>query len=330
MSEITIGLGLHRPELIPWVAERMRRYEAIFLEEPGSPDFDRMLSGNVSIDDYLLPLDVVYPDFSRAMCMLLRELHAEGKSMHQVEPFVECLICIQEFFAEGHRPDDLAADSLDYHVYRAEHAATGALLGYYQTVLTGTFDQAVDAVLRFARVDAARFRLRDSLRAQELARLIPRYSSSFVEAGLMHYGLWRLLRRRLPCPDAVRPVFVAPAAQGRSSRGRPLYGPGDQLTLRYVFHPEMADRHRERLLAARSMIHSKILPKQESGDEGEPVRHLRNERVCIEAVRGLSLEDCGRLFPAIRRAGSLEARRRLMEFLPPAARRELARVEGFS
>jgi len=51
-----------------------------FLGEPPAPGFDRMLRGKLSVDDYLLPIDVEYPRFSREMCRLLRELHAEGRS----------------------------------------------------------------------------------------------------------------------------------------------------------------------------------------------------------------------------------------------------------
>jgi hypothetical protein len=315
MSKTTVGLSLHRPEMIPWIAERMRQHEAIFLEETDSPDFQQMLSGQLAIEDYLLPLDVEYPDFSRTMCLLQRELHAEGKAIHQVEPFIETLIHIQEFFAEGGRPEDLAKDSLAHHVYRAEKAATGALLAYYQTVVTGSFEDAVDSVIRFARVDAARFRLRDSLRAQELARLIPKYGTSYVEAGLMHYQLWRLLRRLLPSSARVSPIFLAHAARPSLAEKGHLYAPGDQLTFLYIFHPAISQTEWEKLLAARSMVYSKILEKNELDERLEAFPHLRDELACIRAVRQLSLEDCKQLFPRIRRAGTLEARGIITESL---------------
>jgi len=315
MSKITVGFSLHRPEMIPWIAERMRQHEGIFLEETGSPDFQQMLSGKLAIEDYLLPLDVEYPDFSRTMCLLQREMHAEGKAIHQVEPFIETLIHIQEFFAEGGRPEDLAKDSLAHHVYRAEKAATGALLAYYQTVVTGSFEDAVDSVIRFARVDAARFRLRDSLRAQELARRIPKYRSSYVEAGLMHYQLWRLLRRLLPSSAMVSPIFLADAARPSLAEKGHLYAPGDRLTFLYIFHPAISQTEGEKLLAARSMVYSKILEKNELDERLEAFPHLRDELACIRAVRQLSLEDCKHLFPRIRRAGTLEARGIITEFL---------------
>jgi hypothetical protein len=315
MSKITVGLSLHRPEIVPRIAEGMRQHEAIFLEEPGSPEFQQMLSGELAIEDYLLPLDVEYPEFSRSMCLLQRELHAEGKAIFQVEPFVETLIHIQEFFAGGGRPHDLSPDSLAHHVYRAEKAATGALLAYYQTVVNGSFEDAVDSVIRFARLDAARFRLRDSLRAQELARLIPKYRSSYVEAGLMHYQLWRRLRRLLPSAARVNPVFLDDAARPSLAEKGHLYAPGDQLTFLCIFHPAISQKQRERLLAARSMVYSKILEKNELDERLETFPHLRNERACMRAVGQLSLEDCQQLFPLIRRVGTQDARGMITEFL---------------
>jgi hypothetical protein len=249
------------------------------------------------------------------MCLLQQELHAEGKAIHQVEPFIETLMHIQEFFADGGRPDDLAPDSLAHHVYRAEKAATGALLAYYQTVATGSFEDAVDSVIRFARVDAARFRLRDSLRAQELARLISKYSTSYVEAGLMHYQLWRLLRRLLPSPARVSPVFLADAARPTLTEKGHLYAPGEHLTFHSIFHPAILQTEREKLLAARSVVYSKILEKNELDEGLETFPHLRDELACIRAVRQLSLADCKHLFPLIRRVGTPEARGIITEFL---------------
>ncbi len=82
-------------------------------------------------------------------------------------------------------------------MYLAERNATKSLLNYYQTAMTGSFEVTIRAVKQFARMDAARFRLRDSLRAQELRLKVGKYSSSYIEAGVIHYPLWRLLRKML-------------------------------------------------------------------------------------------------------------------------------------
>jgi len=97
-------------------------------------------------------------------------------------------------------------------------------------------------------------------------------------------------------------------------KGR-LYGPGDQLTLLYIFHPGILDRRREKLLAARSIIYSKIVEKDELADDLNRFPHLRDELDCIRITKQLSVEDCRRLFPLLRCAKSSAAREIVAEYL---------------
>jgi hypothetical protein len=314
MQKITLGLSMHRPEMIPIIADWMRRHDAIFLEEPPAPGFEQMLEGALAVDDYLRQLDVEYPAFSRDMCYLLRKLKSQGKQLFQVEPFLEILLGIHEFFAEGHRPGELHKNSVQYPVYLAERNATGALLAFYQTVMTGSFDETLAAVDRFARMDAARFRLRDSLRAQELKSLVGKYSSSYVEAGVIHYPLWRLLRQQVLLQMQVRSVFLADEALKSMGKKGHLYGPGDQLTLLYIFHPNITKTIREQVLAARSLIFSKIIEKEELTNDLNAFPHLYDELACIRITQQLRLDDCRRLFPLVRRAKSSDARQIVAQY----------------
>ena len=315
MQQVTIGLSVHRPEMITLISDLMQHHEALFLEEPPSADFRQMLQGVVSVDDYLDPLDVEYPEFSRRMCCLLRELYRNGRKIFQVEPFIESLLAIHEFFAEGHGPGELNKDSLQYPVYLAERNATAALLAYYQTVMHESFNKTIVAIKQFARMDAARFRLRDSLRAQQLAALIGKYCSSYVEAGVIHYPLWRLIRQQVSSQIRVRPVFLADAALQTMKEKGHFYGPGDQLTLLYIFHPTITNTMREQVLAARSIIYSKIIVKEELTEDVVTFPHLRDELACIRTTGQLTLDDCRRLFPLIRRTKSLDARQIVAEYL---------------
>ena len=164
----------------------------------------------------------------------------------------------------------------------------------------------IKAVRHFARQDAARFRLRDTLRAQALIELVNDSASVFIEAGLMHYPLRGLLLQQLTEPERLQTVFLADASLKRlNMRGR-LYGPGDQLTLLYVFHPELKWPGREMLLAARALVYNKLIAKGERGDS-ESLPHLRDENACIQLVGKLSLDDCGRLYYQIRKLGRQEA-----------------------
>ena len=206
--------------MIPIMAGLMKEYEAVFLEEPPAEGFEEMLAGTLSVDDYLWPMDVEYPLFSRAMCQRLRELKAEGKQIFQVEPFLAALLDIHDFFAEGGTPQDLPRDSLLYPVYLAERRATGALLSYYRTVMTGSFEESLGCIKQFARHDSARFRLRDSLRAQSLERLIQPFSSAYIEAGVIHYYLWRLLRKRVSSSRDLRAVRIHNKMVSAFKKGR--------------------------------------------------------------------------------------------------------------
>lgn len=314
-AQINLGLSVHRPEMIPLIGDWMQQHDAIFLEEPPESDFRPMLRGEVSIDDYLMPLDVEYPEFSRGMCRRLRRLHISGKKIYQTEPFLEVLLNIHEFFAAGHRPDDLPRNSLQWPVYQAERKATGALLAYYQAAVNGTFEQTMAAVLRFARADAARFRLRDSLRDQALASLVGRYPSAYIEAGVIHFQLWRLLRRNLPKTRCIRPVFLSDEVLKKMRESGHLYGPGDQLTLLYVFHPALAETRQLRLLAARAIIYAKIIKKQEIVSDGSDFPHIRDELRCIRTTAVLGFQDCRNLFPLVRRARTAEARQIVADHL---------------
>lgn len=315
VQAVTLGLSVHRTEMIPFIADWMRRHDAVILEEPPAKGFEQMLAGELAVDDYLRQLDVEYPVFSRKMCYLLQKLRAQGTEIFQVEPYIEILLGIHEFFAEGHRPSELRKTSVQYPVYLAERNATGALLTYYHTALTGSFEDTLEAIKQFARLDAVRFRLRDSLRAQALEPLVKKYPSVYVEAGVIHYPLWRLLRRQVLPANRVKVIFLADTALKTLGEKGHLYGPGDQLTLLYVFHPNLRQPARETILAARSLIYSKLITKEELTDGLSPLPHLRDELACIHVVGRLSLDDCRRLFPLVRRVGTTQAQQIVADYL---------------
>ena len=77
-QNVTLGLSAHRPEMIPLIADRMRRYQADFLEELPVAGFKKMLEGELAVNDYIGQLDVEYPAFSREMSYLPEEQKAQG------------------------------------------------------------------------------------------------------------------------------------------------------------------------------------------------------------------------------------------------------------
>jgi hypothetical protein len=98
---ITIGFAPHYVETLPFVRDQMEGSDIIILEEPPSPHLSSVLTGDFSIDDYVREIDSGFPEFEKKLCVLLQELHAQGKQIIQVEPYLEKLFRIHELFEEG-------------------------------------------------------------------------------------------------------------------------------------------------------------------------------------------------------------------------------------
>jgi hypothetical protein len=195
-----------------------------------------------------------------------------------------------------------------------ERATSGALLAFYQLSLQAPFDQVVESVKQFARLDAERFRLRDAMRAQALAELAGKFATIYVEAGHMHLALPGELHRRLNGNGKVRSRFLLrEESLRRHSRPR-VFGPGDDLTFCYLFHRPVEPEHEGRL-AAQSLIYIKLLSKEELPKGISLTPHLDEEIRLSELVRRLSYEDCRVLYPILKRSTPPEALEKVDNFL---------------
>ena len=285
----------------------MRAHEAVVLEEPQEPGFADMLAGRLSIDDYLEQLDSEFPVFARASAELLRALAADGIEIRQIDPYMEVVLSIHDLFDSGGRPGDIAAESLMGRVYAMERRWARALLDFYARSGSRDFERVVAAVQEFACTDARRGLLRDRLRAAEIAQRTTRFRKVYVEAGTLHLPLLAELRSRLGAAAEVRPVWIMEAVWRRLAGRRQVLGPGDELTLRYAFRPDFSGPRAD-LLAARSLIHVKILEKDEVSSSSEPYPHTRDEFETAKIVSTLSYADCRGLYPRVRAVGREEAR----------------------
>jgi hypothetical protein len=303
---ITIGFVSHRLEVLPVVREAMDSHEAIVLEEPPEENFQEALEGTLAAADYLADKDVAFPEFSLRQLEMIKGLHARGKTILQVEPYQERLIQIHESLAAGHPRAEVENRPELRDVYAAEHATSRNLLNFYAAAHTAPFPRVVAAVVAFARADAVRFRLRDSLRAQALAPLGLKYSRLYVEAGYIHLYMFRTLASLLAGRARLKPEFVF-AARSLAALGRPRpTGPGDLLTLHHIFRSDLSPE-KENLLAARSLIHIKMLTKTEMAPGADPTPHLTDEIQASRLTGRLSLEDCATLYPQVRKATPEEA-----------------------
>jgi len=313
-KQFTIGFSTHRPEVLPLAAKEMERHEAIVLEEPQNPNFEPMLRGELSIDDYLMQSDFEFPEFARQSSLLYRRLYRQGKRLIQCEPYMARLDAIREIFDSGGKPGDIVPDSDLAPVYTCERHCTAALLAYYEECLRAPFDEVVELVKRFAREDAARNRLRDRLRAEAIHALTPSFNRLYIEAGTLHLYLYNQLRTLLKADERITPLYLtAPVIQRLCGRRHAL-GSGEMLTLCYIYRQGFADRRAD-LLAAQTLIHSKIQLKDEQvGAEGE-FPHTRDEVESAALVSGLSYGECRRLYDRVKGESTIAARATVETYL---------------
>lgn len=314
MIRITLAYTNHRPEALPYAKEIMRSHEAVLLEEASDPAFNRMLHRRQAVEDYVALLDTEYPGFSRLSCIMFQELHDQGMVFKQVEPYIDRLIEIHELFAKGKSPANVLKIKRLKQVYLAEKAATGTLIDFYEAVAKQPIPIVLAALKAFAKADAQRFRLRDDLRSAALVEEVRGYSSCYIEAGTMHFWLETLLKKRLDGRHRMEVRYpMAPAVKAVTGRDY-LLGPGDELTLQLIYHP-YARSQRIDLLAARSLMFNKILTKTEIGGSDDELPHTRDEWRALQLVNQLRMDDCERLFPQIRFAGTDEANSIVKTFL---------------
>lgn len=303
---ITIGFSSHHLEALPYIREHMEKHQVIVLEEPPSPHLKAMLDGSISISEYIMEFDSGFPEFDRQMSALLRELHQAGARIIQVEPYLEKLLQIHELFADGKTADEVSRKPEFKEVYEAEKRATGALIAYYARSMEAPFTAVVEGVKDFARADAKRLTLRERLRAKAISSLHRSNETMYIEAGYIHYPLYRYLRQELGDRHKIRVAYLlAPVIKKLQGKRRNM-GPGDILTLHYAFHGGLREELAN-VLAARSLIYIKLIAKEEIIPDKNETPHAEDEVKVNRLVDRLNFNQCRELFQRLRLSKRAEA-----------------------
>lgn len=306
MNDITLCYSTHRPETLTLTTSIMRDYDYILLEEPVHPDFKSILQGATDLEEYVLELDIEYPAFTLGQYRLLQELHAAGKEILQVEPYLDHLLRIQFFLADEHSPEEIEVNTVSHSVYCAERTATRLLIEYYKASQQDDFGRILSVMNSFAQADAARFILRDTLRAERILELLKPGKTIYIEAGSIHLLLYTLLRKSLPKALHLHRHSIDREIMSHLHLRGSIFSPGDILTLMYIFGRKVSAVTWQ-LLCARSLIYSKIIHKEEVLSDESQFPHTENEISSIAAVQRLTIQDCGTLFKQIRRLSSEDA-----------------------
>ncbi|BHH86002.1 hypothetical protein LA52FAK_42910 [Desulforhopalus sp. 52FAK] len=284
----------------------MHGHDVIILEEPVHDDFIELLDGNIEIEDHLLGLDTDYPEFTLGQYQLLQEFSKVGKKIFQVEPYLQHLLHIQYFLAGDHTPEEIPPNTIAHAVYCSERDTTGLLINYYKEVQGDDFKKILSSMNSFAKADAARFVLRDSLRVKGILNVLDGRKDTYIEAGSIHLLLYRLLAERLPNEWQLHLHSIDREVLKILKKKGSFFSPGDKLTLQYIYGRDVSQKKWE-MFCAQSLIYSKIIKKEESlaGDQNFP--HALNELESIAAVQQLSTTTCETLFSQIRHLSSENA-----------------------
>jgi hypothetical protein len=307
LQRLCIGFTSFRQETLSFAERMMQAYEAILLEEPQTPGFDEMLRCELPVEEYLQLTDFEFPEYASQTCLILQRLARQGKTILQVDPYMDELVRIHEFFAAEGRPDQIAAGTMTREVYDCERVWTGRLLTFYRASGSRQFERIVSSVKEFAKVDAQKGLLRNRMRAEAIAGLFERFRTIYVEAGYIHIPLMYELLRRLPAGvDFVPAYLMEPIVRSFTGR-RQVFGPGDLLTMMYSFQSSF-DEARADLLAAQSLIYNKVVHKEEMIDESGAYPHTRDEIEAIGLATSLDFEQCRKLFYALKPLETSKAR----------------------
>ena len=295
-KELFIAFSPHRVETLPFALKFMKKCDVIALEEPPNPVFEKVLKREAPIETYIEEGNFWFPEFSKRLMKELQRLYEEGKRVYQVEPYYQEVRKIQGALEEGVAPESLKEDPLTAMVYQTESKAFEKLLKYYELTFSSNFDEILDAVMEFAKADAERFLLRDRLRAVAIVNLLSQGKRFYIETGTIHIYFKKLLEVRLKGTCAIKHGFLLEEVVKRFAKKPWIFPPGETLTLRYIFKRKPNLRE-EKLLAARSLIYIKVIPKQELiPSDNDPYPHLSREVDAIKKVNLLDLKDCAELY----------------------------------
>ena len=296
---ITLGFSPHRIETLSLAEKLMKEHDIIILEEPYNKLFFSFLENKIPLETYIESNDFWFPNFVKSASLILKNLYNQGKRIFQIEPYLERVILIQNKLAEGQTPEKILQDPELKEVYYMENKAIGKLLDYYKTSLENDFSKIIKAVKIFSKADAERFRLRDKLRAKAILKILPERGKVYVEAGTIHIYLKKLLHIYLGKKWKIRHKFLLENYFKPLTGKSWIFPPGELLTLRHILKRK-EDPYIEDLLAARSLIYIKIIPKEEIIPTPEdPFPHATREISAINMVNKLSFEDCKILYKSL-------------------------------
>ncbi len=301
-TNITVVFVEHRPEYLTYLKDMFSRSDLVILEEPHTTELIKVLEGRMTPEEYATRVYTEFQLYIEKQVEILRELHLRGIHVIGCEPYLGKLIEIYNLISQGidkrQLLDIIENDFLMKIVYNVENLVSGKLIEYYESLLTGNFDIVVSSIINYARADAYRVIIRDTLRAlcvkDSLSRLYGRSVRDIViEAGVVHTTFPMILRKMLG--RDIRCVNLKMILL-RELNLRPLPHPGYILSKVFI-HGLPYSRNYIRLLAARCFVYNLFITKKEYIPSKEfAFPHIIQEYKVLQLVNRLNYEDCRNIY----------------------------------
>jgi hypothetical protein len=285
--QVLIAFVSHRVEFLPILLRLVRKCKNFVLEEPMTLELNKLLSGEMDIDEYIMWVNTPFPVYTLHLMRALLDLKNRGLKVLPVEPYLQIVEGIHEA-VEANRYDEYVKNEVVQKVLKVEREATGALIEYHEAFMSRDFDSVVEATLKFAKADAKRFVLRDKMRADKIAEI---NENCLVEAGQIHFLLEEELKNRAEVSnvDSVNIVEKVANTLGIDY----VKNPGNELTEIYIKEIIGEEFNGDvELLAAQALIYITLVSKEEMVPEEGQFPHLLDEVKCAKIARSMSYDNC--------------------------------------
>ena len=299
--EVIVVFVEHRPEYLRELRHIFSKADLIILEEPHTPELEKVVRGLISPREYAESLYTEFPLYMEEQAKLLRELKSRAHlEIVGCEPYLGKLIEIYNIISredgKTKLEQSLSRDNLLKLVHNVENIVSKRMLEYYNSLLSGDFEEVVNSIVNFARADSYRILIRDIMRATSIRDLLGKYENAHrvvIEAGIIHTALPIILKKVFHIDTkCINLKLLLLKRLGLKI----LPHPGNMLSKIFI-HGLPFGRDFVRLLAARSLVYNMLILKEEHTPTSSiAYPHLVQEYKVLEIVNKLSYDMCRKIY----------------------------------
>ncbi|NPB00543.1 MAG: hypothetical protein GXO10_04125 [Crenarchaeota archaeon] len=291
----------HRIEYLQEFYNISKNYDIIILEEPDISLLTILKNNEIDIDFLVEYLYSEFSEYLKEQYNIIKKIIKEnGKTVLQVEPYLTSLVDMFHFIELKVINKVIDNDLMIKFVHGVEGLVSKYLVEYYENILSRSFEDVIDSIIKFAKFDAYRILVRDLVRSFKIKDIVHQYGLDkryLVEAGTIHTCLPEFLEKL--CDVSVHVVDIKEIIARRLNIVFPQH-PGNILT-RIFLEARPFNYDYCRLLAARSVVYTLLITKSElKPTDTLKYPHIIDEYRVLDFVNKLGYDDCRRIYERYR------------------------------